>query len=509
MNFLAEVLSSAEKVELQEVNEKIPHLKLKIEDMKTQIVDFMENVYLNFSERPRHNRKLVNDVNLMEEEINLLKHNIEIIKNKQLVEASTNIEKYIISLNSINITLNIVSQLCQLNEQLLSFDDMVKSNKYHSAMKLICELDSLPNHIIESEHLEFVEEIQNEIALKKTTLMEKLSYEFSENIVIKCLNDNHVILKIKKDSTNLQQALLALYCNCSVISLLSSFASSLWKYFITPSVDDTIQLVESQDDNFHILEITIDVSKNKSKYSLVFSNLKAILQFLKAHLNFKLAENISVMKLIGDDIRDNLAELVIKHCLEDTIPSTTEDLQNYKTVIQATETFEKTLHSYDIFMEDSTSLMEYTNNVDIHFINKKCKEYSLACEIIMKKDLHDLKEVGVPYDQKNALDSQYSELAQCSISKSAIELMNYLEKIMVQAMSASELCAGRLLYTVKNIITKYGGFVPEYHSKLLQTIPQQVALFQNNCLYISCELTKWKEKFFSEHSANSNSGKQF
>lgn len=34
----------------------------------------------------------------------------------------------------------------------------------------------------------------------------------------------------------------------------------------------------------------------------------------------------------------------------------------------------------------------------------------------------------------------------------------------------------------------YAGTVPEYHKKFLETIPQQVALFHNNCMYFAHHL---------------------
>lgn len=507
MNFLAEVLSSVEKIELQEINEKLPELKLKIERVKSHLTEFLEVVYLTYCERPRENKKIVTEIKSMEKDMNFLKQNIESIRNKQLTEATSDIEKHMSTLLNINCMLSIVSKLGDLNEKLSIFVDMLKNNDYFSCMKLIFELEQLCSQLIEDEQLVFLDEIQMDIGLKKHTLLNKLSYVFSDNIMVKCVDENHTILKLRKDTGALQNALKALYFHDSVISLLSGFVSSLWKYFIIPAVDNTIQLNEKEDEYFNILEIEIDSSKSKSMYPFVFSNLKIILHFLRSHFDFELVENISIMQLIGDDIRDNLTELVLKHCLEDTIPSASEDLPNYKIVIQETEQFEKTLQCYKIFAEDSVSLKEYANNIDIHFINKKCKQYSLECDLIMKKDLHNMKEVGIPYNPDRALDFLENELPHCCVSKSAIELIKYLESIMLQAESASEVCAVRLVYTVKNIIIKYGHLVPEYHSKLLQTIPQQVALFQNNCHYISYELTTWKEKFCSKLSPKLETGK--
>lgn len=494
MNFLAEVLSSAEKVELKEVDEKVADLKLKVDDIETQIVEYMKNVYLKFSKIPKKNKRLPNEVNSLEKEVDLLMNNIDI--RNHLSETTSCIEEYKSTLNTIKCTLEIVTQLCQLNEQLITFDHMLEHHDHLSCMKLISEYEAHSNQILEKGHLEILQEIQLKFAVNKHALLNELSNVFSDHVIMKYIDDNHIIMKIKKDHVDLQKALNALYYSCPVISLLSQFACSLWKYFIVPAVDNSINLAEKEDDLFNVLEITIDLSKKKSPYPVVFSNLKTILQFLKVHFDLEIGENISSMKVISEDIRDNISELIVKHCLEDTIPSTAEDLQNYKKVMQEIEEFQKTLQSYNIFTEDTNSLTEFASNIDIRYINKICKENLLMCEVIMKKDLHDMIEVK---EQNNP--------PYC-VSKSAIELMNFLGKIMLQATYSSKVCAGHLLLTVKNIVIKYGYAVPQYHNKLLQTIPQQVAIFQNNCFYIGCELTKLKETYSSQLSPKLDASKQ-
>lgn len=502
MKFLAEVLSSVEEVELTEVNKKVPELAVQIEDVKNQVLMYRENVYLNFSERPKQNAIFFQKVKTIETDVVLLIKNMEIIRKKQMSDKSQ-IEKHLATLNTINITLGVVSKLCEINEELKIFDEMLKSKEYLSCMKKIHDLELFTNQV--TEFLEISQELQLMILKKKGIIFNELSNVFSENVKIEQLDDHLTILKINKEKNELQEVLKALYYDCSFINHLSSFVDLLWEYFISQTIDN-VHLDKNENEYFNILEIKINVPRKKSDYHTVFNNLNTVFEFLKIYFDLELTENVHTMKLIGQNIRDNLSQLIITQCLEYTVPSTTEDLENYNVVIQNTKKFEKSLRSFGIFVEDYTPLIEFTKNIDVHFINKKCKEYLLASEAIMKKDLHDMKDVGVPYNPEKALEFSENELISCCVSKSAIELMDFLEKIILQAISASGKFAKQLLYTVKNIIIKYSLFVPQHHSTLLQTIPQQAALFQNNCFYISVEIKKWIEVYSQKFSPKLDTG---
>ncbi|KAJ8927494.1 hypothetical protein NQ314_020043 [Rhamnusium bicolor] len=467
MNFLAEVLSSAEKVELDEINKKVPELKLTIENFKSEVVRYIENVYVKYSGRPKQNRLLLTRAREIEDEINTLKKNAEYATKKELLTSSLELEKHIASLESIKFALHTWCLICVPGD----------------------------------EYLDIIDELKITIDTKKNMLLNELKNVFTDNIVlIENEGQQSVTVKIKKENSDLEQALLALYYKNAVVYPLHSFAKTMWNNIFIPIVDYIVKIDIGEDDKYYVMKInTVDATK-KSGYLKVFSDLKTVLGFLNEYFNFKVNEELTALGYIGIDIRDNLSELIIKHCLQDTIPSTAEELQKYKVVIQDTQLLENILKNCKIFTEDTISIFDYANNVDILFINKKCHEYLVTSQTIMKKDLHDMVEVGSPYNPDNSLECKVDEFLQCSVSKSAIELLQFTEKVIQQAVAASDVCAGRLFCTVQNIFRKYSNFVPEYHKKLLQTIPQQVALFHNNCFYISYKLNKWNQMYSSKLS---------
>lgn len=78
--------------------------------------------------------------------------------------------------------------------------------------------------------------------------------------------------------------------------------------------------------------------------------------------------------------------------------------------------------------------------------------------------------------------------------------------MMDELVKSQDLCAVRLFYTVRNIFEMYTSVVPLHHKKFLETLPQQVAIFHNNCLYftyqivnITCEYLNKCPKILKNH----------
>lgn len=52
-----------------------------------------------------------------------------------------------------------------------------------------------------------------------------------------------------------------------------------------------------------------------------------------------------------------------------------------------------------------------------------------------------------------------------------------------------------MLTVLREIFSQYATIVGDHHRKLLETIPQQVALYHNNCMFISQTLMEWNKTY--------------
>lgn len=64
-----------------------------------------------------------------------------------------------------------------------------------------------------------------------------------------------------------------------------------------------------------------------------------------------------------------------------------------------------------------------------------------------------------------------------------------MDKVLRRSETSKDELTNRLMSTIPTIIDRYLTEVPSCHAKLLLNIPQQTALFHNNCMYLAYWLT--------------------
>ncbi|PBC33069.1 Centromere/kinetochore protein zw10 [Apis cerana cerana] len=171
-----------------------------------------------------------------------------------------------------------------------------------------------------------------------------------------------------------------------------------------------------------------------------------------------------------------------------------DDIQDLIQSLHYIDNLSNYLHKF------SMTLMDYIINP---IINDDCSVYVIdekvfTVEIFKKKkspgykseplefleDIDDYNEIKV---NKKINDNTF-QLPKCQISKNAKEILDLARNILDEACCSSDTCAIQLFYTCRNFFEMYAGLVPEHHRKFLETIPQQVAMFHNNCMYLAHHL---------------------
>lgn len=171
---------------------------------------------------------------------------------------------------------------------------------------------------------------------------QKLDETFADNFdIIWDEAKSATTIRIKEQNEEMEN-LLAL-CNSEAReTFLHQLAHELWKHVFIPVVNKSAILTEHEVVNYNLLTLNEESSK-KANYTTVFNNLEKVVNFLVANFPYTMPDNTSVLRYIGTDFDAHLSDLIVKNCLKGTIPSNAQDLQNYKTVIDATANLEKTL----------------------------------------------------------------------------------------------------------------------------------------------------------------------
>lgn len=497
MSFLAEVVASIDTTQLTTISEQIPELINRKNLVLREALGFIDDTHKYFKVIPKKNKILSDKLNgINNETIEVLKR-LDEYRIKNIKDCNIDLDHYALQLNNLNVRMMIAKEVIEVHDQLIEMKEFRERKLYLNSLlacnKIIKKIESIPS----PEQLDAVTKILHQALEERSILVNNLKCLVNDNFIIKQDNERASI-EIKQKNVEMQEALRTLAYFRTEISAINKMSKFLWIHVLEPIVYSNIQLEILNNDNFHVLQTKQPKKKENCTYSETFAKIIDVLMFLKTNADYDVHENINLSTYIGNELREKLSDALIKNCLQRTIPTSSKGLEEYNTVIEDVNTFQEKLKEIGFFSSNSTSLLYYASNVDVHFINNKCREYVKIATEIMKKDLHTYIEVGDPFDVDIPLSSQPFTFHKRAVSKNAVELLNLAESILEKAITSSEVCAGRLTCTIQNIFHLYGTIVLESHQKLLQTIPQQVALFYNNCNYMAHQLKSWGELYRSK-----------
>lgn len=503
-NFLSEVLLSAEEAEIKDLNTTIDNVSMKVQDLKNEVKKVIEETSHLL---PSGNEKLVSQAEKLKTNMKNIYERIENQHKFQLQNSTGELKRLSEVLQETNLSLQFVSELIDIDVALQTCCELQTKGEYLKAAESLRKLESF----FQSSHDQELEIIK--ALLKERILyLEKFLYDLRE-IWKLCININEtemeknrqISFKVNISRLNdVEQMMKALHFLDKLEFSFKKLVTQIQKSILEPVILNETYVQTFTDEKHAILEIQMKVGSSRSQYKLVISNLLKIFSFLEKYLNVEINEDFYFLKKLGDMICAEFTEFLIKNSLSHTIPSHSEEFADYDNVIKAVEEFQEYLIKIGFFTDTTNSILDYAKNVDVLFANKTCETYLAKAREIMKQDLHEMIEVGpwVPSQSLHnvgdniAMDllpdfklSKYSfQFPQCKISKSTRDVLKIVFDILEEATQRTDFCAVRLFYTARNVFELYRAVVPTYHVKFLETIPQQVALFHNNCMYLAHHL---------------------
>ena len=82
-------------------------------------------------------------------------------------------------------------------------------------------------------------------------------------------------------------------------------------------------------------------------------------------------------------------EGIVKDCLAHAIPSSSKELESFHEVIAITQKFQDKLVALGFMDDSSRTLLDYVQNVNVLFANKKCQSILERARGLMTTDIHD------------------------------------------------------------------------------------------------------------------------
>jgi protein transport protein DSL1/ZW10 len=382
------------------------------------------------------------------------------------------------------------------------------SDNYMRIIPLLDEMKTLVNDPQDKvlPRLDCYENIKIHYRMETETLLYNIKKKF-ESLVqlnVKAFQSTKVVdVKITKDDNQLHDVLIALFkTKYNPNGVFDFFLNNVFAPIIKQPVSIDLN---NNDPKFAHLELSYSLKpladNLRPNYKTVFQNIQTVFQCL-GYMNVSLADNdqACILSLLAAHIKDKFFNLLTHDCLTYAIPGTIDEMEA-STLIADTHAFHQFLLEMLFLGEDDNQLLVYAEKIECIFRNRFCKTIVDTAVDLMRKDLHDMELMadsdanpGVKQEVGAAGTSSGGSLlfARCMVSKSVLELTALLEKIMQQAClgQGDDEFVEHLYGSMSDILQRYAVEVPRYHAKLLATIPQQTALFHNNCTYLAYWATK-------------------
>ncbi|KAK6641429.1 hypothetical protein RUM44_013140 [Polyplax serrata] len=508
-SFLHEVLNSEES-EFIDVGPTITDLVNQTNILKNDVAIVFENQSLQFNPVLKESTQLKCRAEELLKEMNTLEGTIQEEIQEELLGCTSELESLSCSLKEVNFFLKTLQELLAIDDLLRQSKESMKQKEYCKCAEILQNAKNcIKNNTEKLEKIEIFKMLSQEVTLTFEHLMHTISEIWSSSIKISTkhtagmeLKSTQVILSIQKnicnEFTDILNASSYLEANLNEMKFSKMLLGEILNPIVFKKTNCTVD--ESENEIRMILEILNESSK--PSYLDVFENIKQIINFLKVNVDIKLSTGQNFLSVIGNFISEDFLDSLINKYLSESIPTNLEAFDSYKDVVNNAEKLETSLQNDGFLQQKSSSLMEYARNVNALFANKFCQSFLNKARETVKKDLHHITMSDEVTSDLNLIPSSYSNILKmklniqsdifvfnkCQISKHAQELISLLHLMMVEVEKSMELCGIRLLYTVRNIFEMYCAIVPLYHKKFLETLPQQVALLHNNCLYFAHNL---------------------
>ncbi|XP_050345004.1 centromere/kinetochore protein zw10 homolog [Nymphalis io] len=500
--------------------EKMPLIVKEIDQLKEDIRTYIDNCDYDVAALLNEGVELCAESKALVHEMETCKKEIEFETMAEILKSIENHDQIAKELQSVKYAMNIVVDIIKCSDYLRDFYEGREAQSYSKAVEAVYDLLEFIEGTADGfKQLEVYVNTKNTAKLILDNLLHDLNQEWTRMISYNCkpgARKTVINFNIKLDNSEItKDILIALDKSDKLIYKISEFAEYLKKEVLLGMLKN--------DSSFHAetentATVTIHHKQNQSPHYLVpISNIRLLFLFLNNKFNQKYLEDKSIMDTLGCLLKTDFCDMMIRHCLVETVPNNMNDLQNYAKITTEIQNFQNFLINIKVFPETGITLLKYMDDIDVLFAYKSSVHFLETARAIMLKDLSVTMSIGVekiPEEStplENFTEDSYTAEAleifgktlphslfyfpRCMISKTAQELLDLVYVIMEQAVQCRGIVAKKMYYTVRFIFELYDAVVPYAHENYLQTIPQYVALFHNNCMYLAHNLQTLGDKW--------------
>lgn len=523
-SFLEAVLSKSGEVEVTELKARIADVIRNVQQLKVRVHDNLSSNFVDFDPLLKSSKGFFEKSLKATDDIVTLFNRIEFQTKRDLANSTGELSNLHASLKESQTVLSVVTELLQMENALKEIETACAEGQYIKAAKSLqmfkecCEISSPDTQqldIFKSMLEEFHSLYEMFCKVNMDKLYNYMTWE-SKDVA------NHVVastIKIKLScSPMLQESIQALHLIQKLTPWMKKLKNFFLRSILLPFINNESSVSFEEKDEFSSMQVLSKITSRKPIYSATLDNLTKCFEFLHGELDIRFEDGDSFIGLLGNEIAEEFTENLIQNCLKETIPSSSAELDRFSGIRERVAIFSNYMTAIEFTPEENQGLMDYVQNFDTLCANRACENYLKNAREIMREDLQDMVDVGpqtptlslsstlnntssdlptqeslvnVTIRQENELNPSLFQFPSCFVSKSTLKILELVGVILNEVIKNPKENGLHHIYlaTAKSVFELYMAVVPKIHQKLLDTIPQQVALFHNNCMYLAHRLS--------------------
>lgn len=500
MNFISEVINIVNENDISDARSGLRKLRNDIGHFQGEAREYIDDNYADFKDFIEANNGLLEQGDNLSVELDSLYKKLDVDSKEGILAAANDVQNYLTEMEELRIGFRI-------NHRLVRIDSLFRELELNRGAEQITSVHSVLQQLKESifEHddheifmqLDCYQNMKNRYQTERETFSTLLMEMFEKGFHMeersfqtsKCM-----LIKISHD-VKLQQVLyLLLKTTFNVNRLYTFFMNNVFEPILTRPVSFEVKAAKDAQDHteYTVIEVSFSTKQIgsgerslRANYKHVFNHLTKMFNALKP-INIVLPNKKRFVRGMADKIANEFYDLLISECLEYSIPERIDDLCSSE-LAKDVKAFDEFLKATEFYSDTTANkLNEFIEKIDVIFKKRFCLDILNRAVQIMRKDLHEMQVVEETSGNGN--------FPRCMVSRSTFELINLMQQVLKESESITAKSVDayvladikeRLRETIPTILQRYPSEILDAHGKLLQTIPQQAALFHNNCTYLA------------------------
>lgn len=516
MSLLREVIDIVSENDITNARATLKKLLKELRSFEGDTRSYVQENYEEYSSALVNNDLYLEQAEHLTVEVNNLIENIENETKTDLLAIAEDVQQYFTELEELRIGLRINQRLLKIDSLFGQLEEAKSTYEFIHIRKIINDLKETINNPQDEDifkRLACYKNIKIRWHVENELLLNTLQTQFDTLVQLTektFQNTKAATLKISNDNATLKDIVVMLFNSNFNIQRMCKF---LMDNVFEPIITKPVCLQYNEDDGAEFSKLTLSFSLKpivvqaenlnlRPSYAVVFGNIRKVFQCLKP-LNIFFSDELCVYRIIAENIREQFFKVLVNDCLTYSIPETMDDM-NASTLTRDIEDLHNFLVSISFLGEDEDDmkLREFSERVNVIFKKRFCLNIQKNAIQIMHKDLHEMQLIDEA--------ASGGSFPSCMVSKNTLELIELMENVLKEASEPNgrpptngggkaidayvhDDIHDRLCSTIPMILERYLTEVVNTHEKILKTIPQQTALFHNNCMYLAWWFSKSQE----------------